>query len=400
MKMLKKNRFYILLSVIVILGIIGLLIFVYVHKREQAAKYENEFLETVEILMGEYPFISDYSISFGSMALVVAQSEQEFPFESYSSCVETIDEISSSLHKSYEEYFTNLKSLGNSFVKNISERVDFELRCATDVYSETEKLIIKNGAKYDEKNYNIDKIMQSVNDIENIVGFLYEQDTDKLEEIANNTNIRTEAIYRYANYLYYQKIDYLYAAELYSLIGNQKEVETHLNAIAIMKELQGTWKEVTDREHPEALIFNGFEVYIRKKNTNRNSYYAYEGGSYTYLVQNDGMIIVRNNQDARIATFRYTDGTILDATVYYGQVSNRDDKQYIKISDNMDFPDTIALREPEIGMSKEEVLKESTWGKPEKINTTIVLNTVHEQWCYDNDKYLYFDDGILTGIQK
>lgn len=51
-----------------------------------------------------------------------------------------------------------------------------------------------------------------------------------------------------------------------------------------------------------------------------------------------------------------------------------------------------------LDMTKEEVLK-SSWGKPKKINTTIVKGLTHEQWIYDGG-FLYFENGILTGIQK
>ena len=54
---------------------------------------------------------------------------------------------------------------------------------------------------------------------------------------------------------------------------------------------------------------------------------------------------------------------------------------------------------PTIGMTKDEVL-ESKWGKPFNINTTTTKYGVSEQWIYLDNKYLYFDDGVLTGIQE
>jgi hypothetical protein len=53
-------------------------------------------------------------------------------------------------------------------------------------------------------------------------------------------------------------------------------------------------------------------------------------------------------------------------------------------------------------MTQEEVI-ESMWGKPSKINRTTTANHIHEQWVYGDggDRgLLYFDDGILTGIQN
>lgn len=51
-----------------------------------------------------------------------------------------------------------------------------------------------------------------------------------------------------------------------------------------------------------------------------------------------------------------------------------------------------------IGMTKDEVLN-SKWGRPQDVNKTTTKYGVHEQWVYRN-KYLYFDDEILTSIQE
>lgn len=52
-----------------------------------------------------------------------------------------------------------------------------------------------------------------------------------------------------------------------------------------------------------------------------------------------------------------------------------------------------------IGMTKEQVLA-SSWGKPEKINTTTNRYGSHEQWVYGSGGYLYFDNDKLTSIQN
>lgn len=70
-----------------------------------------------------------------------------------------------------------------------------------------------------------------------------------------------------------------------------------------------------------------------------------------------------------------------------------------KIDKDNTLPKTTYIKEPTIGMTKEEV-KNSTWGSPQKINTTTTRYGVHEQWVYSGHKYLYFDDGILTSIQN
>lgn len=52
-----------------------------------------------------------------------------------------------------------------------------------------------------------------------------------------------------------------------------------------------------------------------------------------------------------------------------------------------------------VGMSKEDVLA-SSWGKPQKVNTTTTANATREQWVYGGSNYLYFTNGVLTAIQN
>lgn len=51
-----------------------------------------------------------------------------------------------------------------------------------------------------------------------------------------------------------------------------------------------------------------------------------------------------------------------------------------------------------VGMSVEQA--KMSWGKPEKVNKTVKQNIVHEQWVYDSDNYLYFENGVLITIQN
>ena len=52
-----------------------------------------------------------------------------------------------------------------------------------------------------------------------------------------------------------------------------------------------------------------------------------------------------------------------------------------------------------LGMSKEDALA-SSWGRPEKVNTTTNVYGTREQWVYGGRNYLYFENGVLTSIQN
>ena len=53
-----------------------------------------------------------------------------------------------------------------------------------------------------------------------------------------------------------------------------------------------------------------------------------------------------------------------------------------------------------IGMTSDQVLKESNWGKPRSVNKTTTSTGTREQWVYGYPNYLYFTNGILTSIQN
>lgn len=60
---------------------------------------------------------------------------------------------------------------------------------------------------------------------------------------------------------------------------------------------------------------------------------------------------------------------------------------------------TEVMEKPTIGMTSEEV-KNSTWGEPEDINKDTYSWGIKEQWCYPDNKYIYFEDGIVTSISE
>lgn len=52
-----------------------------------------------------------------------------------------------------------------------------------------------------------------------------------------------------------------------------------------------------------------------------------------------------------------------------------------------------------IGMTADQVLV-SSWGRPERVNTTTTARGSREQWVYRGSNFLYFENGILTAIQN
>lgn len=59
----------------------------------------------------------------------------------------------------------------------------------------------------------------------------------------------------------------------------------------------------------------------------------------------------------------------------------------------------LKQQEPAIGMTEYEVLN-SAWGEPKDKNVTITKYGTHEQWIYAHNRYVYFDDGMVSAVQK
>lgn len=94
---------------------------------------------------------------------------------------------------------------------------------------------------------------------------------------------------------------------------------------------------------------------------------------YVYTIDDNGQLVSEKN------------GTSL--TAYYE-----------KVSDVATVPDAPEEKpEPAIGMTESEVYA-STWGAPQKKNTTTTASGEREQWVYENG-YIYFENGVVTAIQ-
>jgi hypothetical protein len=59
----------------------------------------------------------------------------------------------------------------------------------------------------------------------------------------------------------------------------------------------------------------------------------------------------------------------------------------------------IALGGVRVGMTREQA-RQSSWLTPDKINITTTVQGQQEQWVYPEANFLYFTNGILTGIQN
>lgn len=79
--------------------------------------------------------------------------------------------------------------------------------------------------------------------------------------------------------------------------------------------------------------------------------------------------------------------------------SNKKQKEIEKQKEKEEQEKEKNFYSPEIGMTKEEVL-DSIWGHPDKKNVDDYAWGTSEQWVYKNHGYIYFENGIVTSIQR
>ena len=53
-----------------------------------------------------------------------------------------------------------------------------------------------------------------------------------------------------------------------------------------------------------------------------------------------------------------------------------------------------------IGMTTDQVINQSSWGRPSSVNRTTTSAGTREQWVYGSRNYLYFTNSVLTAIQN
>ena len=83
--------------------------------------------------------------------------------------------------------------------------------------------------------------------------------------------------------------------------------------------------------------------------------------------------------------------------INYNSFDEYKTEEYSKKSNTLNRPDDY--KEPEIGMSKNEVLN-STWGSPKKKNIDKFSWGTYEQWVYSNNRYIYIENDKVTSISN
>lgn len=158
----------------------------------------------------------------------------------------------------------------------------------------------------------------------------------------------------------------------------------------LLDEFQGEWAQTGSRH--SRLVINGKDVNFIYESTIGEKDYCDINTFYFGFDESGELTVVNQYEKPRYNAFvSAEDGLLSIESLIDGDI-----RTYEKISDNTEVP--AEKIEPAISMTADEV-RSSTWGAPQKINTTETANGTHEQWVYEGG-YIYFENGYVTSIQE
>ena len=235
----------------------------------------------------------------------------------------------------------------------------------------------------------------------------------EIEDYKDVRDIIPNVIYELRGDLYdsaisqYEIGKYKEAKELFSNFGDYNDSTQYLEYCNIMLQFQGGYdSSITNTDYLvldgnnlikyDTNIYNTGEI---SKTENKVCLIKYKN---QYFLIDD---IYKDNLDEAFAFYALIntdDNTAQGIDIIYSGLNF--DELFVKMNDDTfktieeQYQIQINRKEPSIGMTADEV-RESTWGEPIKINKTTTEYGVDEQWVYDDYKYIYLEDGIVTAIQ-
>lgn len=380
--------------------------------------YEKEFIKNVqEYLLANFKNIENVEFSDEYKLHLNIFMDKNFEQLEFKEQETVIKNITNELNKYYTSYRDKINKIDYNINYNYGNIVFYigDNEYHTSWVSDT---IYKNNIEYKYEDYLKEKILvkYSLNSNDELYSSYLEaiDSTESLQEILlleNTEDVKMEIMYQLAC----KKMDtddYKTSIELFEKLNSYKNSAELLNNLNSRFLLDGEWEGgIYDHSVPNfpislthKWIINGnncYNVYNTEKIKNEyKQYYCYIENNILYIFNSEED---SNNKENVVFKMEYHYEKLSYAFTPGHESNNYLNKEFIinltRVSDNIDLPSKIVIKEPSIGMTKKEA-ENSTWGKPKKINTTVTSYSTHEQWVYGNGRYLYFDDGILTSIQK
>lgn len=239
--------------------------------------------------------------------------------------------------------------------------------------------------------------------------------------ITNNTSVTKEDIQSAMNdcvnnlvklgKTHYDNQDYLSAYEcwLVSCKNNELDYSTEYDVCKMIYAVQG---RKFDRKNVENSIFvDGTTIIVDSENESIPiGQYNATLGVHTNKVNEDEWVLFFDNSNYLIKLPKSTDSLVVlmdlnkefpDNLDYYYSLEGikKANEEGQKWKDYLAEQERIKNTPPHPGMSKSDV-ENGAWGKPQRINKTTYSWGVTEQWCYTQNRYVYFKNGIVVAVSE
>lgn len=362
----------------------------------------NEILDNIEY--------TSYSLEGKYNNKLTIKLNDSFDITDYSKLNELVQTTTDKFNKIYSK---SKKQFENIKLKKFDDNTDKELNTnqtiiiiGNDSYEYSNKILKKNGIEYTLHDSELDRILKKINNSQL-------NSKENLTKIINNTNFNDEILNKilsisdienFKNEIIYQKALDLYnngdfkdSLENFNAIKPYSDSLDKINQLEILEKYQGTWEQTGDRVYRNKVIISKWKIYFLLADSTSKSAYHYSF-LYTYDYELDGNELRRFYEDSDINLKQnyYLKDNILICP--HDSLKNSI-TELQKISDDITPPEVANAGVPKIGMTKKEV-ESSLWGKPDKINKTKTQYSTKEQWCYSGNRYVYFENNIVTSIQK
>lgn len=210
---------------------------------------------------------------------------------------------------------------------------------------------------------------------------------------------------------YYDKQDYLSAYECWTVTckNNDLNFSTEYDVCEMIYAVQG---RKFDRKNFDKTIFvEGTTIIVDSENEDIPiGHYNTKLGIHTNNSNEDEWVLFFDNNNYLLKLPKDPDSLVVlmdlnkefpdDLNYYYSfEGAKKANEEGQKWKEYLAEQERIKNTPPHPGMSKSDV-ENGAWGKPQRINKTTYSWGVTEQWCYTQNRYVYFKNGIVIAVSE
>lgn len=206
--------------------------------------------------------------------------------------------------------------------------------------------------------------------------------------------------------------EFIKAQQMFVFLNDFQDSYEYRQYLELLIRIQSVNYEYVSGENiGDVITIDGFDMYIDGE---KHSLRVLKKFSYYYLTtastesNNMEVCISGDRGKLKITNMQFKDGEISvfvsTETSCYMTMKRIEEEQARRKEIELQWKNSKngykneSAYEPSIGMSARKVEK-STWGVPDRINKTTYAWGTTEQWCYKENRYIYFENGYVIAIQ-